>query len=110
MALAAMTTAGILISVTLARAGDPPDPRTYDLDGDGSISILDIALLASHFLERVGTPDACVPSEHFDPPQITYNLEGTPVAAVVNRVLIPTEHPAYGANILGTPVAVRPCG
>lgn len=77
-----------------------------DIDHNGKVEYGDFLILLEFWNQW--TP-ACAPSVHYDPPEPVYDAAGTTVGLVVNRLWIPTEHPAYTANMMGTPVDVRPC-
>ena len=87
-----------------------PAPKSYDLDGDGAISILDMAVLAQHFGELVGTPVPCIDRTVYLTPEPVYDSAGALVALVTGRVWVPTEHPEWLSNLQGTPLSARPCG
>lgn len=82
----------------------PPDPRGMDHDGDSAITILDLTLMASHFLEQVGPPDPCVTFVYYSTPRVQMD-GGTVVGEYSAGVIIPSDHPALAR----TPAALRPC-
>lgn len=107
--LAALVAFGIGLALLLALAGAQSTPQDFDYNGDGVVNGLDLAVFAGHFLEVVGTPEPCVPGQHFATPQLVYSIDGTPIAAVVNRIAIPTDDSRYLPNLAGTQVRVVPC-
>lgn len=82
----------------------PPDPTGYDLDGDGYVTILDLTILANHFLESVPA-NGCVTYVYYSTPISQVDASGTVVGSYSAGVIIPPEHPV----LAGTPAPLRPC-
>lgn len=82
----------------------PPDPTGYDLDGDGYVTILDLTILANHFLEPVPV-NGCVTYVYYSTPINQVDAAGTVVGSYSQGVIIPADHPV----LAGTQAALRPC-
>jgi len=114
LVLAVITVAAIGFSALVyASSSDPTacpnSAQACDVNGDGNVSILDLADVAKHFGETVPTPYPCLPVTTYTTPLAAYSADGTHVADVYQGQFIDASHPQYGAVINGTAVVLRPC-
>lgn len=99
LALAAAIVGAVLVaSAPFLVQSSGPAPARYDVDGDGVISILDVAAVGSHMYEHSG-PCAQATVQHYVTPVTAY-ANGTPY--LVSGRAWPTDHLAE--ILSGTPI------
>lgn len=103
-AVAALAWAGGALADT---GGQPPCSTALcaDVDGNGSVNIIDIAIVAANFDETTeGNP--CVEYAQPSEPVLVW---GTMTDAAGPLFLVPGDHPAYQPLKEGTPWPLRVC-
>ena len=98
-ALTAGIVAALAWTATFAAIDGDPSTLRHDVDGDGTVTVLDLYLVASAF-GQTGEPNPCVKWVEFDD-------DTRPTATVINSLgevvenprgghyLIPADHPEY---------------